>query len=52
MKKEEQYAIQCARRLKDPDCAPPVVSLARTLTTQLLQPGVLLRDKYKRLDQA
>ena len=49
---EEQYAIQCARRLKDPNCAPPVVWLARTLTTRLLQPGVLLRDKYKRLDQA
>ncbi|CAJ1458172.1 unnamed protein product, partial [Effrenium voratum] len=44
---EEQYAIQCARRLKDPNCAPPVVWLARTLTTRLLQPGVLLRDKYK-----
>ncbi|CAJ1342541.1 unnamed protein product, partial [Effrenium voratum] len=44
---EEQYAIQCARRLKDPDCAPPVVWLARTLTTRLLQPGVLLRDKHK-----
>ncbi|CAJ1392115.1 unnamed protein product, partial [Effrenium voratum] len=26
---EEQYAIQCARRLKDPNCAPPVVWLAR-----------------------
>ena len=44
---QEQYAIQCARRLKDPDRSPPVVWLARTLSTRLLQPGVLLRDKYK-----